>query len=964
VSREPRRQSQPPADTLAAAAGSAGSLEDLAELLRTLRRRHARSRRDTPLTYRELAARTGWSQAAIAEYFTARTLPPTDRFDALAKALGAAPAEQRALADARDRVEENQRRSKARPPATAAEQPARGDRAPGSIRAAPRQLPPDTALFTGRDEELAVLLTLPDQQQGDSPGTVVISAIEGMGGIGKTALAVRAGHRLAARFPDGQLFIDLYGFTQDTSPREPGDALATLLSGLGVPPQQIPAQPEARAAVYRDRLAGTRTLIVLDNAADEAQVRPLLPATSSCLVIVTSRRRLKALDDALPLSLDVLPPQEAVTLLRTAARLNPAPQDEPLLARTAELCGHLPLALLIAGALLRTGGKAWNLPLLIDRLGHRRTGDELAGYTDETRSLRAAFDLSYQHLPTDLQALFRRVGLVPGPEIDAHAATALLEVDPRQAARLLERLADHSLLIGAAPGRYRLHDLVRVHARTQAACLDREEERTQAVDRLLHYYAHTAQIASMPIAHLPRRAPDGPRPAHALEVQDVEAARAWLRTEYPNLAAAHAHARAHSLDRHTIALAAGTAEILSLDGPFVRALEIHRAAAEAAERRHEPAARATALTDLGRALNLTGDFQAAADTLTQALEIHRALGDRHGEAGALTSLGQVRLVAGDFQAAADTQSRALEIYRRLGNRHGEAGALTNLGQVRLLTGDFAAAADTLARALRIYRLLGNRHGEATALTRLGQVRYSAGDIPGAVDAQTRALELHRGLGNSHGEATALTNLGQVQLVAGDFAAAADAQSRALEIYRQLGNRQGEATALTYLARGRFATGDFPAAAQTLAQALEIHRPLGNRHGEATALAVLGEVQYSAGNHAAAADSLAQALAIYRQVGHHANEAYVLNHYAATVAALGDRAQALSLYHRALEMNRELHKPDDEAISLEGIADHHIAGGDPAQGAAFLRQALEIYRHLGMPADSERVQGRLSALAAR
>jgi transcriptional regulator with XRE-family HTH domain len=440
----PQQDPEPP-DTTAAAATQ--TLEDLAELLRALRRRHARANRDSGLTYRELAQRTGWSQAAIAEYFTARSLAPTDRFDALVAILGAAPAERRALADARDRVEENRRRARgsrsaratAPAPAVSAAGPAPTAH-PAAAAAAlssrnrdqppPRQLPAGTALFTGRDREIEHLSALAGQTvTGTVPGVAVISAIDGMGGVGKTALALHAAHRLAERFPDGQLFLDLYGFTRERPPRDPVDALAELLGALGVPPGRIPAQQQARAALYRERLAGTRTLVVLDNAWDEAQVRPLLPASTGCLVLVTSRKRLKALDDAVPLPLDVLPPGEAVALLRRSAHARPEPADDAQWERVAELCGRLPLALVIAGAVLRTGGKAWNLARLIDRLAPRRAGGELAGYTDETRSVAAVFDLSYQRLSDHEQLLFRSLGLSPGPEIDAYAAAALLDTD-------------------------------------------------------------------------------------------------------------------------------------------------------------------------------------------------------------------------------------------------------------------------------------------------------------------------------------------------------------------------------------------------------------------------------------------------------------------------------------------------------------------------------------------------------
>jgi tetratricopeptide (TPR) repeat protein len=789
------------------------------------------------------------------------------------------------------------------------------------LRPALRQLPADTALFTGRDGELDRLLALARQSgAGDSPGTVVISAIGGMGGIGKTALAVRAAHRLAARFPDGQLFIDLHGFTQGTVPRDPGDALAVLLSSLGVPPGQMPADLDARAALYRDRLAGTRTLIVLDNAADEAQVRPLLPASDTCLVLVTSRRRLKTLDDALPLPLDVLPPDEAAALLRKAGRLSDHPPDEPLLKQAAELCGRLPIALLISGALLRTGGNAWDLTVLTGRLAAREPGRELAGYTDDTRSLEAVFDLSYRNLPEDQRLLFRRLGLLPGPEIDAYAAAALLDTGAEQASRLLQRLSSHSLLTGASPGRYRLHDLIRAHARTMSVALDPESEREASQSRLLHYYAHTAQAASLPIARLPRAAPAGPPPASAPGLAGPETARTWLRTEYPNLEAAHAHASAHALDGHAIALAAGLAEILQTDGPWARAMEIHQAAADAAERRQQPAAYATALTDLGRMRYRTGDYAEAAGAHERALEIYRQAGDRRGEANALTNLGQVRYMAEAWPGAGDAITQALEIFRELGNRLGEANALNDLGHVRHLAGDFPAAAHAHARALEISRQIGHRIGEANALNHMGRLRQRTGDYPEAAGALAQALQIYRQLGDRRGEAGALNYLGRVHHATGDFRRAEEAFARALEIYLQIGDRIGEAGVLNYLGQVRLATGDLPWAADAQARALEIFRRIGDR----------------------------------------TDEAWTLNHYAATIAATGERPRAFALYRQALAMTREMNMPSGEALSLEGIAEHHLAAADRTQGTENLRQALLIYQRLGMRPDAERVAARLAA----
>ena len=933
-SADPRDRFDPPRaadtpDTLVGAAEQAGSLEDLAGLLRAMRRRHTRQSRDSALTYRELAQRTGWSRSAIAEYFTARTLPPADRFDALLTVLGALPGELRALADARDRVEEGRRLA------------AHVGRVSPPSDIAPRRLPPDTGLFTGRQEELARLLELARRtvpaDSADAAGAAVISVIDGMGGVGKTALAVHAAHRLAARFPDGQLFVDLCGFAQERPPREMDDVLAELLRALGVAPGQIPDQAEARAALYRERLAGTRTLVVLDDARDEAHVLPLLPADAGCLVLVTSRRRLKALDDAEPVPLDVLSQEEAVALLHRCARAHPDTTADARWGRVAELCGRLPLALVIAGALLRTGGKAWDLGRLLDRLSPGRAERALAGYTDQTRSLSMVFDLSYHALSRDEQLLFRRLGLLPGAEVDAYAAAALLDTDVESADRLIECLADHSLLIGSSPGRYRLHDLVGAYARALGTASDAEPDRERARDRLLDYYIHVAERSSVLITRRPRPALPGPAPACAPDLRDDEAARHWLSAEHANLEAAFADANARAADRHTVALAAGLAEFLFAEGPWSRALTIHRVAADAARRLANSAvgtavgpsaypdfgstAHGVALTNLVRAQYLTGDYAGAGSTLADALNVFRQGGDRLGEAAALTELGRVRYGTGDYAGAAAAQQAALDLFRRVGNRLGEANALNDLGHVRHLTGDYPGAVEAHRRALEIYRQIPSRLGEAAALTDLGHARYATGDALDATEALEQALEIYRHIGNRLGEANVVHYLGQVRHLIGDHRRAAHAQEEALDAFRQIGSRLGEASALTELGRARSATGD----------------------------------------HAGAVDAQEQALEIYRRLGSRANEAWALNHYAATITAIGDHPRALALYQQALAMNRALNKPDDEAASLEGIAEHHLSADNPAEGTAHLHLALEIYQRLGMRADAGRVRARLARI---
>lgn len=404
--------------------------------------------------------------------------------------------------------------------------------ATASVTAVPRQLPAAAGHFTGRRDEMDLITAVAGaSQQPDAPGgTVAILAIDGMAGTGKTTLAVHAAHRLADRFPDGQLFIDLHGCAQGQPPREPGQALGVLLRALGVPAAQIPAPAEERAALYRQRLAGTRTLILLDNALNEAQVRPLLPGAPGCLILITSRRRLKGLHDAHAVALDVLTEADAITLLGSIIAPEHATAAGPDLAEIIRLCGRLPLAVRIAGALLRHR-PAWTPRYLADQLHdeHRR----LTILADGDHDLCAVFGLSYHRLDQPQQKLFRRLALVPGPQLDAHAAADLLDTSPAAAAALLEDLVDHNLLTQQAPGSYRLHDLIHAYARTLNRN-DPQPGRDSNPDRLQYHYTHITPNAAALIARCPRPTPHTPEPP-TFTLTSVRAARARPRAERANL---------------------------------------------------------------------------------------------------------------------------------------------------------------------------------------------------------------------------------------------------------------------------------------------------------------------------------------------------------------------------------------------------------------------------------------------
>lgn len=957
-----RRRVQP-GDALEESAAGVQSLEDLGELLRALRRRHARANRGSILTYQELAERTGWSRAAIAEYFTARTLPPTDKYDALLQLLGAAPEELRALAKARDRVEENERHARQARAKSAAPDTGVGQKqalgAQPLARAAMRQLPADTGLFVGRANELEVLLALAEQTQvtDGEPGVVLILAIDGMGGVGKTALAVHAAHRLTDRFPDGQLFLDLHGFAEDRPPRETGDALATLLAAMGVAPGRIPAQVDARAALYRDRLAGTRTLIILDNAFDENQVRALLPASPGCLVMITSRRRLKALDDAVPLPLGMLERQQAAALLRRAARASPDCVADARWDQVAQLCGCLPLALLIAGALLRVGGRAWNLDRLIDRLAPYEPRDELTGYTDEARSLSAVFDISLRVLPEGEQRLFRRIGLSPATEIDVYAAAALLDADPDDAERHLERLTDHSLLIGSSRRRYRIHDLLHRHARALVEA-DCDGENDDAVGRLLEFYQHTASQASMHIALSPRRASAGPGPTHQPAIDSASVALAWLRTERAGLEAVFELAVARGLDAQVAKLGSAMAELLRYDGPWSRARDVHTASADAARRRGDALAQADALTDLGRQLQLLGQYSDAVDALDSALNLFTVLDDAPGRANALAELGRTHRLMG--QPAADALDQALSLYGSVGDLLGQADVLSNIGHVRRAAGDRPGAAKAFEQALERYRTLGHQACEANALTYLGGVQLATGDRPAALDVLERALMLHRTNGSLLGQANTLQLLGQARYMTGDYPKAEENLEQALDLHRTLGNRLGEANVLQILGAIRRDTADYAGAATLFDHALELFDRLGEPQGKATTLTNLGILRSSTGMHAQAAALFTKALEICRAIGNRGNEGWALNQYAAVLAHT-DVEQALPVYRDALQVNQEVNQPQDAAVALEGIANCLLRQGQTDAATTHLTQALEIYHRLGATPDAHRVQDRLHSL---
>jgi tetratricopeptide (TPR) repeat protein len=734
-------------------------------------------------------------------------------------------------------------------------------RAAAQVRVQDR-LPPDLVGFTGRCAELDQLHHALHHGSVNG-GAVVISAIAGMAGVGKTQLAVHAGHLLTReiRF-DRVLFVNLRGFHPDPAqpPADPAAVLDGFLRLLGVPGQQIPHDLQARTAAYRSRLAGVHTLVVLDNAADADQVRPLLPETPGCPTLVTSRRSLTDLHSATHLAVDVFTPDEAVAFLTRAAPQIPVGQDPDAPARIARRCGYLPLALgLVTGHIRSTPG--WTLTDHADRLDERHHDRRL------DTGVELALDLSYQHLPNDQQRLLRLAALHPGQDLETHAAAALIDRELSTTRTHLYHLYRDHLLQQATPGRYTFHDLVRAYATSRASDEDPPPERRAALTRLFDYYLATA-AAAMDILHPAEvhRRPRIPAPGTATPaLTDPDTARAWLDAERATLVAVAAHTAVHGWPTHTTRLS--TTLFRHLDGGHhTDALTIHGHARHAAQHIGDPTGQAHALTGLGAAHVQLGQYGPAVEHLQQALHLFRQAGDPAGQAGTLNNLGTIEARLGRYRPATDHYQHALTLFRQAGDQTGEAYALTSFGLVETMLGRYQSATEHHQRALTLFRQADDRTGEARALGGLGDIEVRLGRYGPAAEHLQQALTLFQQLGDRAGEAWTLDSLGVLHIHLGQPFQATGHYQRALAIFREAGERDGEAWALNGLGEAAHAAG---LAADALTHHIAAHTAAadtGDRYQQARAHTGLGHAHRTLNDPARARRHYQHALTLYTRLG--------------------------------------------------------------------------------------------------
>jgi DNA-binding SARP family transcriptional activator/tetratricopeptide (TPR) repeat protein len=739
----------------------------------------------------------------------------------------------------------------------------------GVVRAVPRQLPAGVRHFTGRADELAALTGLLEQPGQDLPGAVVISAIGGTAGVGKTALAVHWAHQVAEHFPDGQLYVDLRGYDPDR-PVLAAEALAGFLRALGETGQDIPAGEAERAARYRSLLAGRRVLVVADNAGAVEQVRPLLPGTPSCAVVVTSRDALTGLvarDGARRLDLDVLPLADAVSLLRAliGARVDADPGAATGLAAQ---CCRLPLALRVAAELAAARPGVPLAGLVGELADQQRRLDLLDAGGDPRTAVRTVFSWSYRHLDDGAARTFRLTGLHPGPDLDCYAAAALTGATAERAGQLLELLARAHLIHGTGPGRYGVHDLLRAYARELPIPGDAEVQRRAALTRLFDYYLLTAATAMDTLfpAERHRRPVVPPSATPAPSLAQPAAARAWLDAERAALTAVAAHAADHGWPSHATRLAAILSRYLDVGHHAPDAITIHARARQAARRTGDRAAEATALTSLGVADWQQGRFQHATDHFRTALTLYRETGDRTGQARTLNNLGVADSWLGRYQQATGYFRTALTLYRETGDRTGQARALGNLGVVARRLGRYQQATRYQQQSLALCRETGDRPGEAEALTRLGDIDLRLGRYQQATEHLRQALALFRETGNRSGEAEALTRLGDREVLLGRYQQATSYQQQSLTLCRETGDRLGEAEALNGLGEALLALNQPSDARFQHAAALTVASEVGDKHGQARAHHGLGHVHDAAGNPGQARHHWREAITLYADLG--------------------------------------------------------------------------------------------------
>nr|WP_243740830.1 BTAD domain-containing putative transcriptional regulator [Streptomyces sp. 8K308] len=715
--------------------------------------------------------------------------------------------------------------------------------------AAPYLLPHDLADFTGRLDEISQVVAMVD----GAPATAVsVVTLDGMAGVGKTTLAVRVAHLIGDRYPDGRFFVDLRGHTPGQRALTPAATLELFLLHLGTPPELIPQDYEARVGAWRSALAGRRVLLVLDNAASEAQIRPLLPGAPGSVVLITSRRRLAALEGAQSLSLDPLPHNDAVDLFTRVVGPGRAAREPALVGEVVRLCGLLPLTIRIAASRLRHR-PAWRVADLAYRLRDERRRIHELSLGD--RSALAAFHVSYQQLPDDQRGLFRLLSLIPGPDFGHHDAAALLDLPLARSEDLLEALLDAHLLTQRSAGRYHLHDLVLHYARSLLERHESASDQRRAFQRLTEHYlrlGHAIEHLVDPGRHLV--ALDSAAPSTLPTLRTVADARSTVAIGHRTFLPVIGQARERGLLREAWQLSLVLSSCLLRQGYVDEALTGYELGLEAARSADDAEAQAVVLRSLGFAHISIGRLADALTTLRDGLAIERRRGNAPGVGRFLNNIGVAHIRMGQY---ADAIAALSEVTDLLGDDRSErdrAITLGNLGVAHTQLGRYEEAHEHFNQMLGLSERSDNRSTAALALINLGWVHTKIGELDTAMDYLNRGLTLNREIGSMEGEGRGRYMLADCLLARGNPAEAMRHSRDALSLARKINNQDIESHAQNVLGRAHLALGELEEAARCFESVLHISERSGQTFKAATAhsglarIATLRGAQEEAINH--------------------------------------------------------------------------------------------------------------------
>ncbi|MGH3622598.1 MAG: ATP-binding protein [Sciscionella sp.] len=775
----------------------------------------------------------------------------------------------------------------------------------------PRQLPAVIAAFTDRTEQIAELDTLLAGATESGSAAVVIATLSGTAGVGKTALAVQWARSVDHHFPEGQLYVDMQGY----GPQEPvsaADILDRFLRALGTRGEEIPADLAERTARFRTLLDRLRVLIVLDNVAGVDQVRPLLPGSPSCFVIVTSRDTLSGLvvrDGAARIGLQPLPAAEAVDLLRTIVgeRITREPDTASTLVK---FCGRLPLALRIAAELVVSRPDTSIAELARELGDERRRLDLLDAGDDPQTAVRAVFSWSYHHLPDAATTVFRFIGLHPGQDITTEAVAALTDTAVPVVQRQIDMLIRGNMLERHGSGRHRMHDLLRVYAAELCTEYDQPSDRDEAVTRLFHHY---------------------------LGKLDNDQS-GWLDVERANIIALIVKHGSERSD-HVLRLSSAIGPFLHKNAYYADAVTLHTHGAAAARSLDLPEDEARELDHLGVVHRRLGRFDQAAQAHQRALDLARAADDLALQGVVLDHLGLVHTRLGDYTAAITHHEQALALHRRLGQRAAQGRTLNNLGIAHRRRGEYREAIDHHRQALTIAQEVGIALDEANASTSMGIASRRAGRFEDALEFHRRALTLHRSIANRMGEASALTRIAMVYERLHRPEDALENFTQAVAVYRQAGNRAGEGKALTNLGVAWRKIGRHAESLDELERGLATLRLAGDRGEQAHAHNAMGVLHRETGRFADALECFDAAITLHEAVGNQVDTGHVLINVAATRQLLDQPEAALDSGRRALEIAERTGNAELYQETRHQLSELAMANGDPDAALEHREQAL-------------------------